>query len=253
MVYAQPFEKDLVMKPMYSLLVAALAAAAMASASAADNLFVDAKTVAQAQKTLNDRGFRTGGVDGKMGPQTQAALVNFQRAEKLQPTGKLDKPTLMALGLQKGDGTAASGTPGRYSAATIRKAQETLNARGFKAGPPNGILGESTATALRAFQKSENLAVTGRLNPRTLRALGIDEPASAGSSRGADASSATIREVQRKLADRGYRPGRADGVMGRSTRSALMDFQRAANLPVSGRADQQTLAALGIGTGMARR
>jgi peptidoglycan hydrolase-like protein with peptidoglycan-binding domain len=160
----------------------------MASTFAADNLFVDAKTVAQAQKTLNDRGFRTGGVDGKMGPQTQAALVNFQRAEKLQPTGKLDKPTLMALGLQKADGKAASRTPGRYSKETIRKAQETLNARGFKAGAPNGVLGQATSTALRAFQKSENLAVTGRLNPRTLRALGIDEAAaSAGSSRGADA------------------------------------------------------------------
>jgi peptidoglycan hydrolase-like protein with peptidoglycan-binding domain len=78
-------------------------------------LFVDAKTVAQAQKTLNDRGFRIGGTDGKMGPQTQAALVNFQRAEKLQPTGKLDRPTLTALGVQKADGTA-SGSQNRYGA-----------------------------------------------------------------------------------------------------------------------------------------
>jgi peptidoglycan hydrolase-like protein with peptidoglycan-binding domain len=238
------------MKPMYSLLVAALLATTMASTLAADNLFVDAKTVAQAQKILNDRGFRTGGVDGKMGPQTQAALVNFQRAEKLQPTGKLDKPTLMALGLQKADGKAASGTPGRYSKETIRKAQETLNARGFKAGPPNGVLGESTATALRAFQKAENLQVTGRLNPRTLSALGIDTDASAGASQ---PSSANIREVQRKLAERGYRPGTADGVMGRTTRAALMEFQRAENLPVTGRADRATLAALGLGSGLAAR
>jgi peptidoglycan hydrolase-like protein with peptidoglycan-binding domain len=242
------------MKPMYLLLVAALAIAGIASASAADALYVDAKTVQQVQKTLNDRGFRTGGIDGRMGPQTQAALVNFQRAEKLQPTGKLDKPTLMALGVQKADGKAASATQSRYSPATIRKAQETLNARGFKAGPANGVLGESTATALRAFQKSENLVVTGRLNPRTLRALGIEEgSASAGSSRGADASSATIRQVQRKLAERGYRPGTPDGVMGRATRAALMEFQRAENLAVTGRADRQTLAALGIGTGMAAR
>ena len=74
------------MKALYSLLVAALVAGAMASASAADAPFVNAQTVRQAQKVLNDRGFRTGGVDGRMGPQTQAALVNFQRAEKLQPT-----------------------------------------------------------------------------------------------------------------------------------------------------------------------
>lgn len=170
------------MKPIYSLLAAAFAGAAMASASAADALYVDTKTVTQVQKTLNDRGFRTGGVDGRMGPQTQAALVNFQRAEKLQPTGKLDRPTLTALGVQKADGTPNTSQT-RYGPTTIRKVQETLNARGFKAGPANGVLGESTRTALRAFQKSENLKITGRPNPRTLAHLGIDEQsASAGGS-----------------------------------------------------------------------
>jgi membrane-bound lytic murein transglycosylase B len=52
--------------------------------------------------------------------------------------------------------------------------------------------------------------------------------------------------VQRKLADRGYRPGAPDGVMGRATRAALMEFQRAENLPVTGQANRQTLAALGV-------
>lgn len=213
---------------------------------AAEALFVDAKIVAKAQKTLNDRGFRTGGVDGRMGPQTQAALVNFQRAEKLQPSGKLDRPTLAALGIQGPDGGAASGRQA-YDRATIRKAQETLNARGFKAGAPNGILGESTQSALRAFQKSEGLTVTGRLNPRTLAALGIDrDTASAGSTQRAELPGATVREVQRKLAERGYRPGAPDGVLGRATRAALMAFQRAENLAVTGRPNSQTLAALGI-------
>lgn len=168
------------MKALHVVLAAAVALAGASQAFANDALFVDAKTVAQVQKTLNDRGFRTGGVDGRMGPQTQAALVNFQRSEKLQPTGKLDRPTLVALGVQKPDGTARANGE-RYDRTTIRKVQETLNARGFKAGPSNGVLGEATRSALRAFQKSEGFAVTGRPNPRTLAALGIDErSASAG-------------------------------------------------------------------------
>jgi peptidoglycan hydrolase-like protein with peptidoglycan-binding domain len=242
------------MKPVYSLLIAALAAVWITSAGAADAPFVDAKIVAQAQKILNDRGFRTGGVDGRMGPQTQAALVNFQRAEKLQPTGKLDRPTINALGLQKGDAGASAGST-NYSPATIRKVQETLNARGFKAGPANGTMNETTSSALRAFQKSESIAVTGRLNPRTLSRLGIDDnTASAGSSqRVAAPSSATIREVQRQLASRGYNPGPADGVLGRATRAALMDFQRKENLPVTGQPDNATRTALGVGTVAARR
>jgi peptidoglycan hydrolase-like protein with peptidoglycan-binding domain len=170
------------MKSIYLLLAAALAFAATAAVGA-DALYVDAKTVAQVQKTLNDRGFKTGGVDGRMGPQTQAALVNFQRAEKLPPNGKLDRQTLMKLGLQNADGTASAGQT-RYGPATIRKVQETLNARGYKAGPANGALNDATQAALRQFQKSENFKVTGRPNPRTLAALGVDQnSASAGSSR----------------------------------------------------------------------
>jgi len=163
---------------MKHLLVAAFAAAIPTLASAADALYVDSSTVRQVQKTLNDRGFRTGGVDGRMGPQTQAAIVNFQRAEKLPPTGKLDKPTLTALGVQKEEASS------KYSAATIRKAQATLKARGYKVGAADGRMGESTRNALRAFQRSENIVVTGELNPRTLARLGIDERrASAGASR----------------------------------------------------------------------
>src|SRR5688572_31571703 len=116
------------MKVVFSLLTAAIAAAGFTSASAADALYVDSNTVRQVQKTLNDRGFRTGGVDGRMGPQTQAALVNFQRSEKLQPTGKLDRQTLAALDLQESGGALG------YSPEIIRKVQETLNARGYKAG-----------------------------------------------------------------------------------------------------------------------
>lgn len=235
------------MKAMYSLLLAALAAFGMASALAAgDALFVDDQTVRQAQKTLNDRGFKTGGIDGKMGPQTQAALVNFQRGEKLPPTGRLDRQTLSALGIQNADGAPAAS---RYDSATVRKVQETLNDRGFKAGPANGILHDATRAALRAFQKSENIAVTGRLNPRTLAALGVpSESASTGRTRPAEVSSQTIREMQQKLTRRGYRAGSADGVLGRATRSALMDFQRAEKLPVTGRPDRQTLQALGVST-----
>jgi peptidoglycan hydrolase-like protein with peptidoglycan-binding domain len=162
---------------------------------------------------LTDRGYRTGGVDGRMGPQTQSAIRSFQKAEKLEPTGQLNRQTLVALGVQKeGDSQADSANAGeRYAPATIRKVQQTLNARGFKAGPANGTLGESTRKALSAYQKSENLEPTGRLNDRTLAALGIDEDSAAsGNTRRAEpraqANEATIREVQRRLSSRGATP-----------------------------------------------
>lgn len=60
---------------------------------------------------------------------------------------------------------------------------------------------------------------------------------------------AQVREVQQNLADRGYDPGPVDGLWGPRTRQAVRTFQRDQNLAANGRADHQTLAALGIETG----
>ena len=218
------------------------------AAWAADGLFVDSNTVRQVQESLSDRGYRTGAADGRMGPQTQAAVRRFQRAEKLVPTGQLNRQTLIALGLEKGGGVATEDEP-RFERATVRRVQRTLNNRGFHAGPSNGVMTPRTRAALEEFQKSENLEVNGTLNSRTLAALGVaEESASVGSSRPLvlSYSNGTIRAVQHELQRRGYRLGAADGVLGGATRAALRDFQRAQDLSVNGRPDNETLAALGL-------
>ncbi|MCP9223399.1 L,D-transpeptidase family protein [Erythrobacter sp. LQ02-29] len=51
----------------------------------------------QAQVVLDRQGFGPGVVDGKMGLSTENALNAFQRANKLDETGKLDQPTRQAL------------------------------------------------------------------------------------------------------------------------------------------------------------
>jgi len=53
--------------------------------------------------------------------------------------------------------------------------QETLRDLGHTSGPIDGIMGSGTAAALRAFQQQEGLRVTGRANPETLAALGIED------------------------------------------------------------------------------
>ena len=228
----------------HSLIAAALSLAAAGAAGAADNLFVDADVVRQVQKTLADRGYRAGAADGRMGPQTQAALKRFQRAEKLEPTGQLNRQTLVALGIQK-DASARADEPS-YDRGTIRAVQQTLNHRGFKAGPADGILSDRTRAALRQFQRSENLEDTGRLNERTLAHLGVGEPgASVGASQPLGYNAAAIRAIQSRLKDRGYALA-VDGVLGQGTRAALEEFQRAERLEVTGRPNRRTIAALGL-------
>jgi peptidoglycan hydrolase-like protein with peptidoglycan-binding domain len=57
----------------------------------------------------------------------------------------------------------------------MKLTQETLRDLGYTPGPIDGIIGSGTAAALRAFQEQEGLRVTGRANPETLAALGIED------------------------------------------------------------------------------
>lgn len=58
-----------------------------------------------------------------------------------------------------------------------------------------------------------------------------------------------VRQAQTALQEKGFDSGPIDGVMGPRTRSALREFQRTNNLPVSGRLDSETMTALGLETG----
>jgi hypothetical protein len=57
------------------------------------------QVIANVQASLQEQGYYTGEVDGLLGPLTQEALVNFQNANDLAPTGSIDEPTLDALGM----------------------------------------------------------------------------------------------------------------------------------------------------------
>lgn len=52
------------------------------------------------QKSLKNRGYYHGAIDGKVGPQTATALRHFQNDHYLEQTGYPDQATLSALGLR---------------------------------------------------------------------------------------------------------------------------------------------------------
>jgi peptidoglycan hydrolase-like protein with peptidoglycan-binding domain len=61
------------------------------------------------------------------------------------------------------------------SADAIRSAQEALKAKGFDPGEADGVDGPKTRSAVRAFQKQQNMKADGRLGPQTLDSLGVQE------------------------------------------------------------------------------
>src|SRR5712691_4421512 len=57
------------------------------------------QVVANVQSALQQQGYYQGEVDGILGPQTRAALAEYQSAQGLEPTGTVDEPTLETLGM----------------------------------------------------------------------------------------------------------------------------------------------------------
>lgn len=54
-----------------------------------------------------------------------------------------------------------------------KKVQETLHDKGFYNGPVDGIMGHQTREAIRQYQKSEDMPVTGQLDGKTAEKLGV--------------------------------------------------------------------------------
>lgn len=68
--------------------------------------------------------------------------------------------------------------PGALYGDSLRDVQAKLQEAGFDPGPLDGVMGPQTRNALREFQRTRNLEVSGDLDPATLQELGVElEPA----------------------------------------------------------------------------
>ncbi|WP_404379256.1 peptidoglycan-binding protein [Caenispirillum salinarum] len=141
-----------------------------------------------------------------------------------------------------GERTVAQRTE-TYSTADIQRA---LSAAGYNAGPVDGIMGPSTRSAIQAFQRDNNLSVTGSPNSALYRALERQGYLTArmASPPAIDDEGARVREIERGLARAGYDPGAVDGRMNWETRSAIRALQRDAGLRATGEMNDATLSAL---------
>ena len=57
-----------------------------------------------------------------------------------------------------------------------------------------------------------------------------------------------VKKAQQSLGEKGFYHGQADGVLGPQTRTAISEYQRSQNLPVTARLDAETAGKLGVGT-----
>ena len=138
------------------------------------------------QERLRQMGAYAGRADGIWGPDSQAALEQFQQRRGLQVTGQLNQATAATLGLGPSEllaaGPTAGPAPGTPAAtateplnpAAVRSVQQRLRALGFYRGSADGVWGAGTQSAIERFQQGRGLQSTGQLNPATAQAMGLD-------------------------------------------------------------------------------
>ena len=216
------------------------------------------------QEALISKGITViGGADGRFGPNTLAAVNEFQRSVGLQVTQTVDEATAIALGTtvspMAGLAIGASGN-------AVASLQKALIGSGFAPkGGADGSFGPATQAALKAFQEAAGLSATGISDELTVARLSaganvvipaeetespVEAPSLApeiseliGVKFGTVGSAA--KAVQQLLIDAGITVrGGADGSFGRVSESALKTFQSAQGLEASGVADEATLIAL---------
>ena len=81
------------------------------------------------QTTLIRQGFDIGEVDGRLGPRTERALMEFQKRQGLQATGHIDQRTVDALGINAGGKQGNRSEPSSTGQAGSSTQQPSANHR----------------------------------------------------------------------------------------------------------------------------
>ena len=148
---------------------------------------------------------------------------------------------------------------GRPRADTVSDIQRELSRRSVYDGPVDGVLGPKTDAAIRDFEASAKLKVTGEPTEDVLRAIqqmplkpvaiAPREKARPDPIAELIAPTARVTAVQRALNDFGYGPVKATGTFGSETVAAIQKFERDRKMPVTGQISPRLLRELAAATG----
>ena len=228
------------------------------------------QSVKQLQQALINAGVNVpGGVDGFFGLGTEGAVKAFQQSKGLSVTGAVGPQTAAALSLggnpapqpavTSGPATATIGLRLGSHGPAVVSLQQALQRMGWTLrGGADGVFGTATQSVLLVAQRSNGIRASGTVDEATARLLGLTgsapaaapaAPAPATTAAGFanyDERGARVVALQTALIRAGIAvPGGADGMFGASA-GAIMSFQRARGLKVSGKVDDATAAALGL-------
>ncbi len=226
-------------------------------------------TTLQEQLIASGRALR-GGADGLFGLVTMNALKDFQAANGLEVTGRVNDATAQALASNSADRSAAAASnpytqlvglrPGALGGSVEALQQRLLDLGVQVRGGVDGIFGPATANSLKAFQTQRGLPADGVVDNATAEALNTAPAAPEATAPEVEVvadgrvgfavygeKGGRVSTLQQALVNAGITVrGGVDGDFGAATASAVMSFQRKAGLQVTGVVNQATADALGI-------
>jgi peptidoglycan hydrolase-like protein with peptidoglycan-binding domain len=137
------------------------------------------------QEKLASQGAYHGTANGVWGPDSASALTRFQQTHGLQPTGEMNQSTAVVLGLDPAKLLAAATAPApaplpppvastTLSIAAVRALQSRLRQLGYYDGALDGEWGPEAEGALTRFQQASGIEASGRINPQTVTAMGLN-------------------------------------------------------------------------------
>ena len=185
------------------------------------------------QQALKDQGFYYGEVTGEKNANLTAAIRRYQIRNGLQVSGELNSETLQSLGIS----SSTSARPATKPASPAAPAPANPSVRS-----PNDTVNVSPAAPIQPFGNAPQDQQVYPSNPVT----------SSGGVLAGTPFEAAPPEVQRNvmvsaqiaLARRGLYHEEINGVYGPAMEFSLRAYQARTRLPVTGRLDLETLAAL---------
>jgi peptidoglycan hydrolase-like protein with peptidoglycan-binding domain len=138
-----------------------------------------------------------------------------------------------------GDAPAVEANAAAADTDTVRTVQAELNRRGYGPLTADGVMRPPARAAIMAFEHEHRMPLTGEASQELLKEILFGAPPPGGPAgvpevRSPQAQS-VIKDVQRQLAGRGYRPGTADGRLSADTVAAIRSFEADQGLVPRGR------------------
>ncbi len=192
--------------------------------------------VESVQQALKDQGFYYGEVSGEMNSNLTGAIRRYQIRNGLQVNGELNSETLQSLGINSSASARRATKPASPSPSEPAKPSQPSSNEPANAGPAPPIPPFGNAPQDQELYPSNPM--TPGVSPGGVFAGTPFEAAPYAVQRN------MLLSAQIALARRGLYHEQIDGVFGPAMEFSLRAYQARTRLPVTGRLDLETLAAL---------